>query len=347
MKTYPRIKIAAMHASPVFMDIEKTVDKACLLIEEAANNGAGLVVFPESFVPGYPAWSSLRAPRYNNDWFRRLAANSVTVPGPEVRRIAEAAKRNSVTVSLGISELSTSSSGALWNTNLLIGSDGRLLNHHRKITPCFHEKLTWANGDGAGLEVVQTEVGRIGTLICAENCNGLARHAMISQNEQIHITTYPAGWFNGGFNLADAARSRAESYSSDAKVFTIICSLFMTDAEKDLPAAGDASLRAILDEAPRNPTLVIGPGGNMLVPPLRDEEGILYADIDIQDCVVPRQFHDPAGYMNRFDIFQLTVDRSTNDPVDFLRPRAKRRFVNTDLTDDQDELLVQSELTID
>lgn len=346
MQHYPKIKIAAMHASPVFLDIGKTVDKACALIEEAADNGASLAVFPESFVPGYPAWSSLRAPRFNNDWFRRMVANSVVVPGPEVRRIAEVAKRRNITVSLGISELSTSSSGGLWNSNILIGSDGRLLNHHRKITPCFHEKLTWSNGDGAGLEVVQTEIGRIGTLICAENCNGLARHAMISQNEQIHITTYPAGWFNGGFNLADAARSRAEGYSSDAKVFTIICSLFMTDAEKEMLADGDNAVRAILDEAPRNPTLIIGPGGNMLVPQLRDEEGILYADINLQDCVIPRQFHDPAGYMNRFDIFQLSVDRSTNDPVDFQKPRARRRFVNTDLTEDQDNLRTQTELEI-
>lgn len=347
MQIYPKFKIAAMHASPVFLDLDKTVDKACSLIEEAANNGASLVVFPESFFPGYPTWSSLRAPRFNNEWFKRLAANSVMVHGPEVRRIAQVAKRKGVYVSLGISELSSASSGCLWNTNLLIGKDGTLLSHHRKITPCFHEKLTWANGDGAGLEVVQTDIGRIGMLICAENCNSLARHAMISQGEQLHITTYPAGWFNGGFNLSDAARIRAEGYSSDAKVFTVICSPFMSDHEKEMLAAGDASIRALLDEAPRNPTMVIGPAANMLVPPLCEEEGILYADVDLQDCVVPRQFHDPAGYMNRFDIFNLQVDRSTNDPVDFIKPRGKRRLLNTDLAAEQDEVRSPAELSVD
>lgn len=176
MRTYPRYKVAAMHASPVFLDSARTVDKACSLINEAADNGASLVVFPEAFVPCFPMWGSLRAPAFNHDYFRRLAANAIHVPGPELRQIAQTARHRGVIVSIGINEGTPLSVGCLWNTNLLIGSDGRLLNHHRKIVPTFFEKLTWANGDGAGLRVVETELGRVGALICAENCNAGPTH---------------------------------------------------------------------------------------------------------------------------------------------------------------------------
>jgi nitrilase len=137
MKKYPRYKVAAMHVGPVFLDTEKTIDKACSLIEEAANNGASLVAFPESYVPAFPLWGRLRAPTLNHEYFRKLAANAVHVPGPEVRRVAEVARRRNVMVSLGITEGSAASVGLLWNTNLLIGQDGRLLNHHRKLVPTF------------------------------------------------------------------------------------------------------------------------------------------------------------------------------------------------------------------
>jgi nitrilase len=335
MRNYPKFKVAAMHASPVFLDSEKTTDKACALIEEAANNGASLVAFPEAFIPSFPIWGSLRAPAFNHDYFRRLAANSVHVPGPEVRRIAEVARRRGVVVSIGINEGTTASVGCIWNTNILIGSDGHLLNLHRKIVPTYFEKLTWANGDGAGLRVVDTELGRIGALICAENCNALARHTMMSQGEQLHIATYPAAWLSGGgLDLAEGIRIRTEAHCTEAKVFTVASSMYLTDKAKEILADGDTRLRDIMDAAPRNPTMIMGPSGELKAPVLSADEGIVYADIDLEDCVIPKQFHDLAGYMNRFDIFSLTVDRSTNDPVTFSPPRSKRANIDMDLTED-------------
>jgi nitrilase len=327
-----------MHVSPVFLDAEKTIDKACALIDEAAANGASLIAFPETYVPCFPLWSSLRAPAFSHDYFRRLAANSVHVPGPEVRRIAEVARRRNVMVSLGVNEGTTASVGCLWNTNLLIGPDGRLLNHHRKIVPTYFEKLTWANGDGAGLRVVETPLGRIGTLICGENSNALARHTLMSQGEQVHIANYPAAWLNGGgYSLAEAIRIRAEAHCIEAKVFTIVSSMYLTDKVKDLLAEGDMKLRALMDEAPRNESMVMGPNAELKSTIMRDEEGIAYADIDLEDCVVPKQFHDFAGYYNRFDIFKLTVDRSTNDPVNFSPVRGRREQIDMDLTEDANE----------
>ena len=335
MRTYPKFKVAAMHASPVFLDTRKTVDKACALIEEAANNGASMVVFPEAFIPCFPIWHSLRAPGFNHDYFRRLAAAAVHVPGPEVRRLAELAKRRDIVISMGINEGTTASIGCLWNTNILIGNDGRLLNHHRKIVPTYMEKLTWANGDGAGLRVVDTPLGRIGALICAENCNPLARHALIAQGEQVHIATYPSTWLNGGnMSLAEGVRIRTEAHCTEAKVFTIAASMFLTDTAKDILAEGDKELRARMDAGERNPTMIMGPSAELKAPVLRDEEGILYADIDVNDCIVQKQFHDLAGYMNRFDIFNLTVDRSTNDPVTFSPVRGRREHIDLDLTED-------------
>ncbi len=335
MKVYPKFKAATMHVSPVFLDTEKTVNKACALIEEAANNGASLVVFPETYVPAFPLWGSLRAPVANHNFFKRLLANAVHVPGPEVRRIAEVARRREVMVLIGINEGSTQSPGCLWNTNLLIGPDGRLLNHHRKIVPTYFEKLTWANGDGAGLRVVDTKLGRIGTLICGENSNALARHTLLAQGEEVHLANYPATWLNeGGFSLAENVRIRTEAHCTEAKCFTIASSMYLTEAGKDVLAEGDKRLRQILDEGERCPSLIMGPNAELKSPIMQNDEGIGYGEIDVQDCVVPKQFHDLSGYYNRFDIFNLSVDRSTNDPVSFVKPRGVRQQIDMDLTDD-------------
>jgi nitrilase len=337
MQTHPAYKVAAMHVSPVFLDTDKTVDKVCSLIKEAATAGARLVAFPEAFVPAFPLWSSVRAPITNHDFFRRLAANAVKVPGPELRRVAELAKKHSVIVSLGINEGTDASVGCIWNSNVLIGEDGRLLNHHRKIVPTYFEKMSWASGDGAGLRVVETPLGRIGMLICGENGNPLARYTLMAQGEQLHIANYPSLWPNGGsYSLPDAIRIRAAAHCVEGKVFTMVSSSFLTDDVKELIAGGDSKVRDILDGCPRTESLIIGPNGEQKGKVLRDEEGIVYADIDLADCVVPKQFHDVVGYYNRFDIFKLTVDRSPNNPVAFEGTATGRDTFDLDLTDADD-----------
>ena len=342
MPSYPAYRVAAMHVSPVFLDTDKTTDKVCSLIAEAAANGARLVAFPEAYIPAFPLWSSVRAPITNHEFFKRLARNAVQVPGPEVRRIAAMAKKHEVVVSVGINEGTTASVGCIWNTNLIIGHDGRLLVHHRKIVPTFFEKLSWANGDGAGLRVVDTSLGRIGMLICGENGNPLARYTMMAQGEQVHIANYPSMWPNGGdYSLPDAIRIRAQAHSIEAKVFTMVSSSFLTDEVKDMIADGDKKVREVMDNSPRTESLVIGPNGEQKGDILRDEEGIVYADIDLAECVVPKQFHDVVGYYNRFDIFKLTVDRSLNNPVTFEPQAVNRDAIDTDLAELPEEQAVQ------
>src|SRR5262249_62394181 len=143
------------------------------------------------FVPGFPIWASVQAPICNHEYFKRFAANSIEVPGPEVQQLCDAAREHAMFVSIGISERTTASVGCLWNSNLLIGADGTILNHHRKLVPTFYEKLIWANGDGAGLRVCDTEVGKRGMLICGEDTNPLARHARTAQAGQVHAAAYP------------------------------------------------------------------------------------------------------------------------------------------------------------
>jgi aliphatic nitrilase len=320
----PPFKVAIVHAAPVFLDLNATVDKACSLIGEAARNGAAVVAFPEAFIPAFPVWSALRAPIYNHDLFCRMAAGAMTVPGAELDRICAAATNAGLIVSLGFNERSEASLGCIYNSNVLIGTDGSILNHHRKIAPTFYEKLTWAAGDGAGLRICDTPCGRIGMLICGENTNPLARYTMIAQAEQVHIASYPPVWpthhpdTESNYDLAHAIRLRAGAHSFEAKAFTIVASGFMDRAMFEMLSDLDADARSILEHSPRSVSLVTGPSGATIGEQRRDEEGILYADIDVAQCVPPKQFHDISGGYNRFDIFQLTVDRSANRPVTFV-----------------------------
>ena len=319
--TYPSFKVALAHVAPVFLDRDATVDKCCALIAEAAHGGARLIAFPEAYIPAFPAWAALDAPINNHEFFLRLAANSVRVPGPEMSSIAEAARRAGIFVSIGLNEGTDTSVGCLWNANLLIGEDGAVLNHHRKIVPTFFEKMVWANGDGAGLRVVDTAIGRIGALICGENTNPLARYTLMAQGEQVHISSYPPVWptrdpaCGGNYDLASAIRIRAGGHSFEAKCFTVVVSGFMdTLMRRELGSINKEAGR-ILDHTPRGVSMVIGPTGEVVGRIAETDETLLYCDIDIAACVEPKQFHDVVGYYNRFDIFKLTVDRSVNRPV--------------------------------
>ncbi|RXF72797.1 carbon-nitrogen hydrolase family protein [Hansschlegelia zhihuaiae] len=343
MTKYRQFKAAAMHVAPVFLDTPRTVSKACALIREAADNGAKLVAFSETFVSAFPIWSAFGAPIHNHAWFRRLAASVVEVPGPEIARIRAAARDNDVMVSIGINEGSAASVGCIWNSNLLIGQDGAILNHHRKLVPTFWEKLSWANGDGAGLRVSDTDLGKVGMLICGENFNPLARFTMIAQGEQVHVSSYPPVWpaydpKEIAYDVAEGIRVRANAHCLEAKVFNIVVSSFMDEAMIEDMAKDDPEARRVLMDSPRGVSMVMSPTGKVIAGPMQNEEGVLYADIDTEACVEPKQLHDLAGAYNRFDVFKLTVDRSANRPVRFEGvddADDARRHDNAPLADDR------------
>jgi aliphatic nitrilase len=325
---YPAYKVAAAHVAPVFLDTDRSVDKAGSIIEEAAGHGASLIAFPEVFLPGFPVWAAVEAPIRTHELFKRLAAAAVAIDGPELARIRQTARRNGIFVSIGFTEGTQTSVGCLWNSNVLISADGTMLNHHRKLVPTYYEKLIWANGDGRGLRVCQTELGRIGMLICGENTNPLARFALMAEGEQVHISSYPPVWPTrppehlGNYDLGQAIRIRAGAHAFEAKVFNLVASSCVDQTLRHCieTALGQEPLR-ILEQSPRGISVIVDPTGTPRGDILSQDEGILYADIDLAQSVEPKQFHDLVGSYNRFDIFTLTIDRSARRPATFIDDR--------------------------
>ncbi len=315
MNNLPKFKVAAIHAAPVFLDKRATTEKAVNLIAEAASHGAELVVFPESYIPAFPVWAALWAPIFNHDLFVLMVDNSVLVPGPELALIAAEAKHRGVFVSMGFSEKNPISAGCLWNSNILIDDTGRVLNHHRKLMPTYFEKLIWAQGDGAGLQVVETRLGRIGGLICGENTNPLARYALMAQAEQVHISSYPPIWptkppsSGGNYDNVSANRIRAAAHSFEAKAFGVVCAGFMDKAMRDFLVDRDPSIAHIVDGTSQGASLFVDPTGIQIGETIQHAEGIVYAEFDLNECIEPKQFHDVVGYYNRFDVFDFRIKR--------------------------------------
>jgi aliphatic nitrilase len=315
--------VTAVHAASVMLDKAACTAKACELIGKAAADGSRFAVFPESFLPGFPLWNGLIRPIDGHSMFRRFADNSVRVDGPEMAAIAEAAAKHRIFVSMGISEVSPHSEGCLWNSNVLISARGELLNHHRKLVPTFYEKLSWTSGDGAGLKVVSTSIGRIGSLICGENNNPLSRYTLMAQSEQIHTSSYPPVWpFRNPlgakpYDLSDAIRVRAAAHSFEAKAFTIVSAGFLDEESLAVIASGNAESEAILRACPRSCSMIVGPDGTLRSDIRSDAEGFVHTEIDVAEILEHKQHHDMAGYYNRMDIYSLHVQRARPQPAYF------------------------------
>jgi aliphatic nitrilase len=318
MLELPQFKAAAVQAAPVFLDTDATVDKACRLIAEAAGNGARLVAFPEVFVAGYPYWSWIANPIDGSPWFERLARSAIEIPGPEIAKIAQAAARHRTHVVIGVNERSRHGIGTIYNTLVTIGDDGRILGRHRKLVPTWAEKLTWAPGDASALRVHRTAIGPLGSLACGENTNTLARFALLSQGELVHVASYislPVA--PPDYDMAEAIKVRAAAHCFEGKLFTIVsCS---TVSEEIITAMEPLNPRARELLTRRNSAFsgFLGPDGRVIGQPLIDDEGITYADIDLGRCIQPRQMHDITGHYNRFDVFDLRVNRRPLQPARF------------------------------
>lgn len=317
--TYPKFKAAAVQAAPVYLDREATVAKTCELIREAGSHGAKLIVFPEVYIPGYPYWVWLASPLDGFAFFRRLFKNAVEVPSADTERLCQAAKAADAYVVVGINEKTRLSMGAIYNTNLIIDRHGRLLAKHRKIVPTFAEKLVWACGDGSTLRVYDTDVGRLGTLACGENTNTLARFALLAQGEQVHTSNYPAFPIKRKYDIKRAIEIRAGAHAFEGKVFNVVACGAMSKEIIDEVAATEESRRLL--RAPGSAfSAIYGPDGEYLSEPLIDAEGIVYADIDVEDSIDVKLFQDIVGNYNRFDIMSLNLNREPNLPLREVRP---------------------------
>lgn len=306
--TYPKFKVAAVQAEPVPLDREATVAKACSLIEEAGRNGARIIAFPEGFVPGYPDWLSFYPPgEAMKLFYREFFKNSVEVPSPATDLLCLAARKVEAYVAIGINERMPGHMGSLFNSILFIGPDGRILGVHRKIVPTTTERLVTSAGDGSTLDVYSTPYGELGGLMCGENTNSLARFALLAQGEKIHTAhwpAYPAEYNRGGI---DGQEIRIRYHAYEGKCFVISSASVFGDASiEKLCVTEQARSMVIKGNAVSG---IIDPFGKYIGGPLRGDEGIVYADIDLEQIIDAKTLHDVTGHYNRFDILSLQYNR--------------------------------------
>lgn len=307
--------LAIVQQPPVFLDKHKTINAAVAMVEEAAAKGASLVIFTETFIPGYPAWIWRLRP--GSDWglseelHLRLLKNAVNVDSDDLLPLYSAAKKHKLSIVCGIEERdSEHGRSTLYNTVITIGTDGSLLNKHRKLMPTNPERMVWGFGDASGLKVVETPVGRIGTLLCWENYMPLARYALYSQGVEIYIApTYDSG---------DGWIGSLQHIAREGCCWVVGCGNLMRGS--DIPDDFPEKSALYPDENEWvNPgdSVVIAPGGEIMAGPMREESGILYCDVDLEKVIRARRALDVTGHYSRPDIFKLQVNTGAQSPVDF------------------------------
>ncbi|HWN99566.1 MAG TPA: carbon-nitrogen hydrolase family protein [Blastocatellia bacterium] len=302
-----KIKIAAVQGAPVYLDLARSVEKAVSLTAEAARLGAKLVVFPETWLPGYPAW--LDCCRDVGLWdheptkkvFARLMQNSVVVPSSVTEVLGSAARENQVVLNISAHERVTQGAGrgTLYNTMLTFGSDGSLLNRHRKIMPTYTERLIWGEGDGSSLRAVDTEAGRVGGLICWEHWMPLARHVLHVSGEDIHIAAWP--------QVKEMNLVASRHYAFEGRCYVVACGAVMRSRELPPELEPIASLANPDALVLNGGSAIIAPDGSLLAGPVFDEETILTAEVDLSRIAEESLTLDVTGHYHRPDLFDVKL----------------------------------------
>lgn len=311
-------KIAIVQKAPIVLNKEATITSAIKSIDEAAAKGAEMVVFSETFISGYPAWIWRLRPGadwgINEEIHARFLKSAVSLKSDDLQPLYNAAKHNKVTVVCGINERDDQLSQAtLYNTVIVVGPDGTLLNRHRKLMPTNPERMVWGFGDASGLKTVDTPLGRIGTLMCWENYMPLARQALYSQGVEIYIApTYDSG---------DGWLGTLQHISREGRCWVVGCGNLLrgSDIPADFP---DKERLYPNDDEWINPgdSVVIAPGGEIVAGPLNQQEGILYCDIDRELASQAKRTLDVAGHYSRPDIFTLHVNTKTQSSFELDKP---------------------------
>jgi nitrilase len=322
---FPHVKVAVVQAAPVLFDREATVERTCQLIDDAAGEGAQLILFPEAFIPAYPRGLSFgtvvgsRRPAGRQTW-ERYWANAVDVPGPSTARLGRAARHAGAYVAVGVierdqhnSQLSESSSlgGTLYCTLLYFGPDGTLLGLHRKLKPTGAERLIWGEGDGSTLTVLETPLGRVGGLICWENYMPLARMALYGKRVEIYLA--PTA------DARDTWQATLRHIACEGRCFVLGCNQFVTKDHYPADLPGIEELKDLPDTLCRGGSAILSPLGEYLAGPSFDREEMLFADLDLADVAQARFDLDVVGHYARPDVFQLSVNEQ---PALTVRARA-------------------------
>jgi nitrilase len=326
-------RIAVVQSAPLVLDRARTLSAACELVEKAAGRGAKLVVFPEAYVPTYPFWVWYLAAREHarlGELHAALVEQAVTLPGPELAPVQEAARRFQVFVALGVNERNAEASGtSLFNTVVLIGPDGELLAKHRKLVPTGPERLVWAQGDGSTLAPIATELGRVGMLICWENYMPLARYALYAQGLDLLLApTYDEG---------ETCLCSVRHIAKEGRIYVASASMLLH--REHVPRAYDlAGLVADREWIKEGDSAIAAPSGALLAGPLRREEGVLCADIDPSTVAASRWNLDVAGHYARPDVFGFELRRRPLAPmsVRITEPAAESNAPESARTDRDD-----------
>ena len=306
----PSYRVAAVQASPVFLNRDATVDKAIGLIGEVAAGGASLAVFPETWIPGYPVWTNADS-RWNygpaKKVYGELYRNAVEIPGPVVDHLCKAAREHNVGVVMGVHERATS--GTLYNSMVFIDRNGTLLGKHRKLVPTYHERMVWGRGDGSTLSVFDSSLGRIGGLVCWEHWMPLARYALYAAGEQVHAAVWPTA--------TETFLLSCRNMAFEGRMYVIAAGSYFT--QEMLPPDFE-----LLDEMKNLPqklclggSAIIGPDGRFIAGPVYDRETIVYGDIDLNRLSEEKMMLDNVGHYARPDVFSLRVNRHSMEAVSY------------------------------
>jgi aliphatic nitrilase len=307
------VKVAAVHAASVYLDLDASVEKACRIIEEAGAEGARLVVFPETFLPGYPFWIWSHTPAQGAPLFAELFGQSVELPSEATRRIGQAARAARAWVCMGLNERD---GGTLYNTLAWFDDDGRLVARHRKLQPTNAERTIWGRGDGRDVFVLDTPIGRLGGLICFEHSMDLNRYSLIALGQQVHVAAWPAisaVTADPNSSNFDNMTETAIKYHAMAAQAFVVCSQGRVDAG----AIEKIGLTGQTDKIREGGGLsaIVAPNATYVAGPHRDDEAVLYGEIDLGMIPYAKFFADSAGHYARPDVFSFGIDGRAQTPI--------------------------------
>ena len=337
-------KVAVVQAAPVFLDLDATVEKGIAFIEEAAGNGARLIGFPETWIPGYPWWIWLESPIGGLRFVQRYHENSLRKDSPQSQKLCDAARKNNIVVVMGASERD---GGSLYIAQFFIDSDGALLDVRRKLKPTHVERTVFGDGHGNNLRVYDTELGRIGGLCCWEHLQPLSKYAMYAQNEQIHIGAWPTFslYRDKAYSLGPELNMAVSSvYAAEGQCYFLApCGVISEDM---VELMADTPTKQELLPSGGGHAMVFGPDGAPLCDYLDENaEGLLYADIDLGAISIAKSFADPAGHYSRPDVTRLLLNTTPMAPMEILHT-AQDREENMEDTDTDADAGTISGLTI-
>lgn len=319
---HPAFRAAAVQAAPVFLDLDATIDKAIGLIAQAADKGVELVAFPENFFPGYPFFLWLGTPAWAMQFVQRYHDNSLVIGSPEYERLADAARRFRIHLSIGFSE---KSNGSLYMAQALIDDQGKTLSTRRKLKPTLVERSLFGEGDGSDLCVIDTIHGKVGSLCCWEHVQPLTKYAMFAQHEQIHIAAWPSFSLYSGVAYAlgpEVNTAVTMTYAVEGQCFVVAPSSVVSPEMVDMLCLTEEAKRLL--PLGGGHARLFGPDGSSLASPLAENiEGLLIGEVDLGLLSLSKIAADPAGHYSRPDVTQLLLNKTSRRPM-----------ITTDFTED-------------